>query len=100
MTTPTLPPCVLAMRCYCAAHAMGAPSYAPCNADEDSAREEWGKPQRTEEEEEFYRETHCVDCDQINEECECDPTPYETGEPDNLPREAQERAAESMRMRR
>lgn len=29
-----------------------------------------------------------------------DPTPYETGEPDNLPREAQERAAESMRMKR
>lgn len=29
-----------------------------------------------------------------------DPTPYETGEPDNLPREAQERAVEEMRYKR
>ena len=46
------------------------------------------------------RACYCVDCEKPNRECECDPTPYETGEPDNLPREAQERAAESMRMKR
>lgn len=62
MSAPTLPPCVLAMRCYCAAHAMGAPTGAPCNADEVSAREEWDDP--------------CEDCG--TSWCECDPTPYET----------------------
>lgn len=32
--------------------------------------------------------------------CDCDPTPYETGELDNIPREEQERAVESVRMKR
>ena len=36
----------------------------------------------------------CPTCDNY------DGAPYEVGEPDNLPREAQERAAESMRMKR
>lgn len=40
MTRPKLPQCVQAMGCWCAAHAMGAPYTAPCNADEASARAE------------------------------------------------------------
>ena len=30
-----LPPCVQAMRCYCAAHAKGRDAIGPCDANED-----------------------------------------------------------------
>lgn len=31
-----LPPCVLAMRCYCAGHARGNPASAPCDTNENA----------------------------------------------------------------
>lgn len=39
---------------------------------------------------------YCPDCGDPDH----DPTPYETGEPDNLPREAQERAQENLKFKR
>lgn len=48
---------------------------------------------------EHYRETHCADCEMANEDCECEP-PDETGEPENGPRDDQERQADAMRYKR
>lgn len=45
--------------------------------------------------------TPCILCGVCEEcGCDCDPTPYELSDPEDLPEEAQERARESLRYRR
>lgn len=81
-----LPLCVQAMKCWCAGHAWGIPYSDPCDTDEKYFSMEPKEP-----------DPDVCECD----EClNYDPTPYETGEPRNLPREAAEQAMDEWRMKR